>query len=371
MRRFSRAAGLELIVEARPAGARRGWDGRQAWARPAPRSAAPSVCGCACGTAAGAAAGRGLPRFSTTLTREPVPASRPDRRGRARRLPPSTASTSSISTCAARFRGSYPRAGGSSLYRQAYCGCAASKWEAWQRASARGRGRDDGAASRRWPGGTGRPAPRGSGLRPARRSSSHRRLRNRVTRRGCSSAAAAPARLDDRVFSDLPATASRRRRAGAQRHPRVPGAGVLPPRDRRAPRGPVPAAAHGADDGPGGGETAPRSATRRSLGSAASRPPALAARRSPARRLERLGRWSPCDLSATAAGWWPAASARPVLELLEDAGAMPLPPYIHERLSDPERYQTTYAHRRGLRCGADGRPALHAGPGRRPARRPA
>jgi len=34
---------------------------------------------------------------------------------------------------------------------------------------------------------------------------------------------------------------------------------------------------------------------------------------------------------------------RPVLELLEEAGALPLPPYIHERLSDPERYQTTYA----------------------------
>jgi S-adenosylmethionine:tRNA ribosyltransferase-isomerase len=44
-------------------------------------------------------------------------------------------------------------------------------------------------------------------------------------------------------------------------------------------------------------------------------------------------------------GRWLVASqeARPVLDLLEDAGAMPLPPYIHERLSDPERYQTTYA----------------------------
>ncbi|MCX6364109.1 MAG: tRNA preQ1(34) S-adenosylmethionine ribosyltransferase-isomerase QueA [Actinobacteria bacterium] len=44
-------------------------------------------------------------------------------------------------------------------------------------------------------------------------------------------------------------------------------------------------------------------------------------------------------------GRWLVASrhARPVLELLDEAGAMPLPPYIHERLSDPERYQTTYA----------------------------
>jgi len=44
-------------------------------------------------------------------------------------------------------------------------------------------------------------------------------------------------------------------------------------------------------------------------------------------------------------GRWLVASrgARPVLELLEEAGVTPLPPYIHETLGDPERYQTTYA----------------------------
>ena len=44
-------------------------------------------------------------------------------------------------------------------------------------------------------------------------------------------------------------------------------------------------------------------------------------------------------------GRWLVASrsARPVLDLLAEAGAMPLPPYIHQRLSDPERYQTIYA----------------------------
>ena len=31
------------------------------------------------------------------------------------------------------------------------------------------------------------------------------------------------------------------------------------------------------------------------------------------------------------------------LEVLEQLGSMPLPPYIHEELKDPERYQTTYA----------------------------
>ncbi len=34
-------------------------------------------------------------------------------------------------------------------------------------------------------------------------------------------------------------------------------------------------------------------------------------------------------------------------EALDAVGAMPLPPYIHERLSDPERYQTVYARERG------------------------
>lgn len=44
-------------------------------------------------------------------------------------------------------------------------------------------------------------------------------------------------------------------------------------------------------------------------------------------------------------GRWLVAnpSASPVLGLLKKAGEMPLPPYIHEQLSDPERYQTTYA----------------------------
>ena len=44
-------------------------------------------------------------------------------------------------------------------------------------------------------------------------------------------------------------------------------------------------------------------------------------------------------------GRWLVASrvARPVLDLLDEAGVMPLPPYIHRWLGAPERYQTTYA----------------------------
>lgn len=33
--------------------------------------------------------------------------------------------------------------------------------------------------------------------------------------------------------------------------------------------------------------------------------------------------------------------------VLDELGQMPLPPYIHERLEDPERYQTVYARERG------------------------
>ena len=35
------------------------------------------------------------------------------------------------------------------------------------------------------------------------------------------------------------------------------------------------------------------------------------------------------------------------LEILDKLGSMPLPPYIHEKLSDPERYQTVYSRELG------------------------
>lgn len=35
------------------------------------------------------------------------------------------------------------------------------------------------------------------------------------------------------------------------------------------------------------------------------------------------------------------------LEVLESLGEMPLPPYIHEKLEDRERYQTVYAKENG------------------------
>jgi S-adenosylmethionine:tRNA ribosyltransferase-isomerase len=74
----------------------------------------------------------------------------------------------------------------------------------------------------------------------------------------------------------------------------------------------------------------------------------LRGRPRPGERLEaeNARAWSVrCD-EALGEGRWLLASEsrRPVMELLEDVGRTPLPPYIHAHLEDGERYQTTYAH---------------------------
>jgi S-adenosylmethionine:tRNA ribosyltransferase-isomerase len=61
---------------------------------------------------------------------------------------------------------------------------------------------------------------------------------------------------------------------------------------------------------------------------------------------ERLGDgWSLACVSPFGDGRWLVRShgEQPVLELLDRVGVTPLPPYIHETVGDPERYQTTYA----------------------------
>ena len=76
----------------------------------------------------------------------------------------------------------------------------------------------------------------------------------------------------------------------------------------------------------------------------------------PSRRLragERLRRRSSCSSTLGEGRWRVQLDGEP-------DGEMPLPPYIHEPLADPERYQTVYARRGGLGRGADRRPALHA-----------
>jgi S-adenosylmethionine:tRNA ribosyltransferase-isomerase len=52
-------------------------------------------------------------------------------------------------------------------------------------------------------------------------------------------------------------------------------------------------------------------------------------------------------LSRTPAGGRVLRFSEPPRPLLDALGRMPLPPYIHETLSDPERYQTVYARTEG------------------------
>jgi len=52
-------------------------------------------------------------------------------------------------------------------------------------------------------------------------------------------------------------------------------------------------------------------------------------------------------LSETESGSRLIGFDRPIEPLLDELGAMPLPPYIHEPLADPERYQTVYGRVEG------------------------
>ena len=62
----------------------------------------------------------------------------------------------------------------------------------------------------------------------------------------------------------------------------------------------------------------------------------------PSRRLRPGERLGPVELVK------PLGDGRWLLRLEGDAdGEVPLPPYINERLADPERYQTVYAHEKG------------------------
>jgi predicted adenine nucleotide alpha hydrolase (AANH) superfamily ATPase len=136
MRRFSRAAGLELIVEtgARAAPEWRAWAAGLGAAAPEERCAA--CLGLRLRQAAAAAAEHGLKRFSTTLSVSPYQ--------------PHELIVAAGEAAAAEhdvdfvyldlrgaFRESYAESRRLDLYRQPYCGCAASKWEAWEERWAR------------------------------------------------------------------------------------------------------------------------------------------------------------------------------------------------------------------------------------------
>jgi len=136
MRRYSRAAGLELVLEPR-AGDSVTWD---RWML-CEQSATPDERCASClrlrlSGAAAAAARLGVPRFSTTLTVSPY-----QRHDLIERAGAAAADEHGVAFVSLDLRDSFRRSYGESrrlgLYRQPYCGCAASKWEAWHERAAR------------------------------------------------------------------------------------------------------------------------------------------------------------------------------------------------------------------------------------------
>ena len=138
MRRFSRAAGLELVVPAPSAGAPEWatWRDELAGASPDERCA---VClGLRLDAAGRAARDLGFARFSTTLTVSPY--QRHDLIVAAGEASADAHRVDFIYLDARdRFRESYAESRRLGLYRQPHCGCAASKWEAWHGRRARRR----------------------------------------------------------------------------------------------------------------------------------------------------------------------------------------------------------------------------------------
>ena len=136
MRRFARAAGVELVVAERggSAGAWLQWSARLAEAAPEKRCAA--CLGLRLHDAAEAAAELGLRRFSTTLTVSPY-----QRHDLIIAAGEAAAATHDVDfvyfDLRDSFRESYAESRRLGLYRQPYCGCAASKWEAWEQRRAR------------------------------------------------------------------------------------------------------------------------------------------------------------------------------------------------------------------------------------------
>jgi predicted adenine nucleotide alpha hydrolase (AANH) superfamily ATPase len=138
MLRYSRAAGLELVFPeagAEPA-AWAAWREGLATAAPAERCAA--CLGARLGAAGAAARSLGFGRFSTTLTVSPY--QRHDLIVRAGEAAAAAHRVDFVYVDARdRFRDTYAESRRLELYRQPYCGCSASKWEAWHERAGRRR----------------------------------------------------------------------------------------------------------------------------------------------------------------------------------------------------------------------------------------
>lgn len=138
MRRFSRAAGLELVV-AEGGGLGAAWG---AWRAMLGEAFADERCGVCLRlrlhAAAAAAARLGVTRISTTLSVSPH-----QRHDLIRAAGQEAAAVHGVTFVYLDLRDEYSVSYAESrrlgLYRQAYCGCAASKWEAWAERRARRR----------------------------------------------------------------------------------------------------------------------------------------------------------------------------------------------------------------------------------------
>jgi epoxyqueuosine reductase len=140
MQRYARVAALELLVDTAVSGEEAaGWD---AWRR-LESGAAPAERCAACmtlrlGAAAAAASRLGLRRFSSSLSVSPY--QRHDLIVAAgERAADEHGVIFVYLDLRAGFRASYAESRRLDLYRQPYCGCAASKWEAWHERRARRR----------------------------------------------------------------------------------------------------------------------------------------------------------------------------------------------------------------------------------------
>lgn len=136
MRRYGRAAGLNLVVEpdVTLSEAWGRWAIEETSATPEERCAA--CLGLRLRGAAAAAARLGIRRFATTLTVSPY-----QRHDLIARAGGEAAEEHGVTFAYLDLRDAFHASYGESrrlgLYRQPYCGCAASKWEAWHARAAR------------------------------------------------------------------------------------------------------------------------------------------------------------------------------------------------------------------------------------------
>jgi hypothetical protein len=130
MERYAAVARLELLVEEHPRQESRwrDWTARAGSMAPAERCA--TCLGLRLAAAAAAAAALHIPRFSTTLTVSPY--QRHDLIVAAGERAAREHGTAFVYLDSrGRFREGQAESRRLELYRQPYCGCAASKWEAW------------------------------------------------------------------------------------------------------------------------------------------------------------------------------------------------------------------------------------------------